>query len=244
MLKDEQDKIDSLPPDPGIPPISPIKALAYGPFAVASIGPNTFRTERGVPFLRAGQPVAARSQFRTLNLNAPVSQLALTNGLLDPSQPGFIQRGSIVPTAVTIPFSLSATTTSITITWPMWPIKRMAVAPPTNQPFVSGAFNQSTTIPAGSIAVTSLVAGTTYFFYGFWSEPAQAVGWVIGGTGSPAIAQTAQSDSLLQTQLAQNHVSFNILRYATPASGTTSATGGYSSGNPDITGGGRTYKVY
>src|SRR5713101_933958 len=57
----------------------------------------SYRIERGYPFIRGGQQVIANSQFRTLPLRVPVNQSAQVNGLLDPSSPGFAQRGSTVP---------------------------------------------------------------------------------------------------------------------------------------------------
>ena len=167
----------------------------------------------------------------------------VTNGHLDPSQPGFLQKGSNVPTFVTVAFTFNATsTTALTISWPATALRRA------NRQAVPG-LSSDTAIPAGSISITGLVANTQYFYYPFWSENAQIVGWAGAGNatsvGNPAIAQTLQSDIVLQAQAFQGFVpmSSGALTFTQPAAGTSTATGGYGSGNPGITGGGRQYKI-
>lgn len=222
--------------------------LAYGQQSGPVDTPYTYRLERGFPFVRAGSPVVVSSTFNTLRMNTgsavglhvPVNQNALTNGLVDPSKPGVLQRGSSVPTFATVPFTFNATsTTALSITWPAWPIKRA------NKTLT---FASDTTIPAGSIAITGLVANTQYFYYPFWSEAANVLGWAGAGNatsaGSPAIAQTTQSDATVQSAYYQGFVPLNVLTFTQPASGTNTATGGYGSSNPKITGGARGYNVY
>lgn len=222
---------------------SPVLKLAYGAGQAAVDTSYSFRMGRGTPFHRAGVTVTAKAQFKTLSLNAPVSQTALTTGLLDPSQPGFLQKGSNVPTFVTVAFTFNATsTTALTISWPATALRRANRQPALN-------ISSDTAIPAGSIALTGLTANTQYFYYPFWSEAAMVVGWAGAGNGtsagSPAIAQTAQSDVVLQAQAYQGYVplSSGALTFTQPNAGTLSQTGGYASGNLNITGGGRQYTL-
>jgi len=241
-----------IPQEPA-PPVSQriTHQMAYGGEPVGTDTTYSYRLERGFPFARAGSPVTVASQFKSLGLNAgtavglhvPVNQNALTSGQLDPSKPGFLQVGSNVPTFITMPFTLNSTsTTTITISWPATPIRRGSR---TTIPF----FSSDTAIPAGSILITTLVANTQYFFYPFWSEKAKILGWGGAGNatsaGTPAIAQTVQSDLVLQQQSYQGFVPLNTLAWTTPAAGTKTATGGYSAaGVPDTpTGGGRSYRI-
>lgn len=242
--------IPKLPPEPARPTKKGVAlSLAYGSSSGVVDTPFSYRVERGFPFQRAGQPVTVSSTFNTLRSNTgsavglhqPVNQNALTNGLLDPSKAGFLQQGSNVPTFITVPFTFNATsTTALTITWPATALRR---ANRTVQ------VSSDTAIPAGSISLTGLTTSTQYFFYPFWSEAAKVVGWAGAGNatsaGSPAIAQTAQSDAVLQAQSFQGFVPMNTLAFTMPASGTKSVTGGYSaSGVPDtVTGGARSYRL-
>lgn len=241
-------KVPEIPPEP---PIRPRMAgnLAYGSSSGVVDTPFSYRVERGFPFFRAGAPVVVSSTFNTLKSNTgtsiglhqPVNQDALTGGLLDPSKQGFLQLGSNVPTFVTVPFTFNATsTTALTISWPATPLRR---ANRTVQ------VSSDTAIPAGTISLTGLTTSTQYFFYPFWSEVAKVVGWGGAGNatsaGSPAIAQTVQSDGVLQSQSFQGFVPMNTLAFTMPGAGTKTVTGGYSSsGVPDtVTGGGRSYRV-
>ena len=223
--------------------------LAYGKPGGASVETAyTYRLERGFPFVRAGKAVVVSSTFNALRsntgsavgLHAPVNQSALTGGLVDPSKPGVLQLGSSVPTFVTVPFTFNATsTTALTISWPAWPIKRA------NKTLTTAS---DTTIPAGSISITGLTAAVQYWYLPFWSEAAKVLGWAGAGNstsaGSPAIAQTVQSDATVQAAYYQGFVPLNVLTFTQPAAGSSTATGGYGSGNPNITGGGRGYKIY
>lgn len=235
-------------PTPDAPVRKPVAArLAYGG---GSQPDNMFsyRVERGFPFQRAGTPVTVSSTFNSLKANSgsavglhgPVNQDALTDGLVDPSRPGFTQKGSNVPTFVTVAFTFNATSpTALTISWPATAIRRA------NRTLT---FSADTAIPAGSISITGLTANTTYYYYPYWSEGAQTLGWAGAGNatsaGDPAIAQTLQTDAVLQFASFQGFVPINTLQYTQPAAGTSTATGGYASGNPNITGGGRSYRFF
>ncbi len=225
-----------------------LKHLAYGSSSGVVDTPYTYRIERGFPFQRAGSPVVVSSTFQTLRSNTgsavgfhqPVNQNALTNGLLDPSKPGFLQVGSNVPTFVTVAFTFNATSpTALTISWPATALRRA------NRTIQTSS---DTAIPAGTISLTGLTTSVTYWYYPFWSEAAKLVGWAGAGNGtsagSPAIAQTAQSDLVLQSQSYQGFVPLNVLSFAQPGAGSNSQTGGYGSGNPGITGGGRSYRLF
>jgi hypothetical protein len=233
-------------PTPNVPTRKPIaQTLAYG----GKTWPDdlSFRVQSTFPLQRAGQAVVISSRFNTLRnsagsglgLHVPVNQNALTNGLVDPSQVGFVQKGSNVPTFVTVAFTFNATsTTALTISWPATALRRA------NRTLI---VSNDTAIPAGSISITGLVANTAYFYYPYWSEGAQAVGWAGAGSatsvGSPAIAQTVQSDAVLQFASFQGFVPLNTLQFTQPNAGTSTLTGGYASGNPNITGGGRSYRI-
>lgn len=237
-----------LPPDPAKPMSQRIvSALAYGSNLGVTDSPYSYRLERGFPFQRAGKPVTVSSTFNTLRMNTgsavglhqPVNQNALTGGLLDPSKSGFLQLGSNVPTFVTVAFTFNATsTTALTISWPATALRRA------NRTVTTSS---DTAIPAGSVSITSLTANTQYFFYPYWSESAKVVGWSGAGNassaGSPAIAQTSQSDAVLQFASFQGFVPLNTLTFTMPNSGTLSQTGGYASGFPNLTGGGRSYRI-
>jgi hypothetical protein len=207
----------------------------------------SYRLSRGFPFQRAGQPVAVSATFNSLKLNTgsavglhgPVNQSALSDGLVDPARPGFAQKGSNVPTFVTVAFTFNAgSPTTLTISWPATALRRA------NRTLVTSG---DTAVPAGSISITGLTANTTYWYYPFWSEAAQVVGWAGAGNstsaGSPAIAQTLQTDAVLQFASFQGFVPLNTLEFTQPAAGASTATGGYTC-NLNITGGGRSYKIF
>lgn len=241
-----QPKDIHVPPPPIVQPIA--KQMAYGSAPGPVDTPYTYRLERGFPFQRRGQPVVVSSTFKTLagtsgsavGLNAPVKQSALTNGLVDPSKSGFSQLGSNVPTFVTVAFTFNAgSPTTLTISWPATAIRRA------NRTI---SFSADTAIPAGSIAITGLTAATKYWWYPFWSETAKVLGWGGAGNatsaGAPAIAQTVQADTTVQAAFFQGFVPLNVLTFSQPAAGASTLTGGYASGNPGITGGGRGYNIY
>jgi len=235
-------------PEPPIRVVGILK-LAYGGSSTVKDTPYTYRVERGFPFQRAGAPVVVSSTFNALKMNGgsavglhqPVNQNALTDGQLDPSKPGFLQKGSNVPTFVTVAFTFNATTTTLTISWPATALRRGSKQPIYN-------ISSDTAIPAGSISITGLTAGTTYYYYPYWSEAASMVGWAGAGNatsaGSPAIAQTLQTDFVLQQQSYQGFVPLNTLSFTQPAAVPVVQTGGYASGFPNITGGARSYKAF
>src|SRR5215831_18948361 len=232
---------------PEKPPLIPdakrmnaIQLLAYGMKLGKTDVPVTYRVERGFPFQRAGKSVTVSSTFNSLKLttgssvglHSPVNQNALSDGLVDPAKAGFSQKGSNVPTFITIAFTFNAgSPTTLTISWPATALRR---ANRTLQ------VSSDTAIPAGSIAITGLTANTTYWYYPFWSEVAQVLGWAGAGNansaGTPAIAQKSQTDIVLQQASYQGFVPINTLQYTQPAAGATTATGGYASGNINITG--------
>jgi hypothetical protein len=217
------------------------KLMAYGGGNSQPSQPfEVYRLRRGFPFQRAGGPVTVASTFQSLSLSTgsavglhqPVNQNALTNGLLDPSKSGFLQKGSNVQALITIPFTFNATsTTALTISWPATALRRA------NRTLL---VSFDTAIPAGSISITGLVANIKYYFYPYWSENSKVVGWAGAGgslsAGSPAIAQTAQSDVTLQQQNYQGFRPLNVCNFTMPAAGTLSQTGGYGTGLPNLSG--------
>lgn len=224
-----------------------IKNLAYGSTPGTEDNAHEFQTVRAFPNQRAGVQLSVNSTFKALNINTgsaiglhqPVDMSALTNGQLDPSKSGFLQKGSNVSTFVTVAFTFNATSpTALTISWPATALRRA------NRTLTASS---DTAIPAGSISITGLVASTTYYGYPFWSENASMLGWAGAGNatsaGSPAILQTAQSDVVLQQQSFQGFVPINTLQFTMPAMGALSQTGGYGTNFPNLTGGGRNYRI-
>src|SRR5208282_4812273 len=82
---------------------------------------------------------------------------ALTSGQIDPTKSGVLMKGSVPPTWSGA-FTYVSTTSSITWSWSGLTIFR--------------ADGTTTAIPNGSVAVTALTAGTTYYFYPCWDETA------------------------------------------------------------------------
>jgi hypothetical protein len=141
----------------------------------------------------------------------PPGTIATTN----PSQTQFLAKGSVPPTW-NPQFSYNATPTAITWSWVNMQILR-----------ADGTY---TTIPDGTVTISSLVASTTYYFYPYWDETAQALLWVGSGRGTPAFAQSARTNTAAQSQALQGLVplSAGAMAAATPASGTSGGTGGGS----------------
>jgi hypothetical protein len=138
---------------------------------------------------------------------------ALTAGQVDPTKPGVLMKGSVPPTwsgALTY----ASTTSSITWFWSGLAVSR--------------ADGSTTAIPAGSLAINGLASGTTYYFYPYWDESASALNWVAGGSGAPANAQPAKTNSAAQQQALQNRIPLS--QGAMVAATTTSGTGGGSGG--------------
>jgi hypothetical protein len=144
---------------------------------------------------------------------ARVSSGALTANKIDPTKTGVLMKGS-VPPAWSGAFTYVSTTSSITWSWSSLTINR--------------ADGTSTAVPNGSLAVSGLTAGATYYFYPYWDETAVAIGWVAAGSGSPANAQSAKTNSAAQQQGLQGRIPLS--QGAMIAATTTSGTGGGSGG--------------
>jgi hypothetical protein len=138
---------------------------------------------------------------------------ALTQGKVDPTKPGVLMKGSVPPTWSGT-FTYLSTTSSITWSWTGLSIYR--------------ADGSTTPVPDESLAITGLSAGATYYFYPYWDDTAAEINWVQGGTGSPASAQTAKTNSAAQRQALQGYVPLS--QGAIMAATTTSGTGGGSGG--------------
>ena len=146
---------------------------------------------------------------------ARVASAALTAGKVDPSKSGVLMKGS-VPPAWSGAFTYASTTSGITWSWSGLAIYR--------------ADGGATQVPNGSLAVAGLAAATTYYFYPYWDETLAAIGWVTGGTGSPASAQTAKTNAAAQQQSLQGRIplSQGAMIAATTASGAGGGSGGGS----------------
>jgi hypothetical protein len=146
---------------------------------------------------------------------ARVASGALTAGNVDPSKAGVLMKGSVPPTWSGA-FTYASTTSSLTWSWSGLSIYR--------------ADGRSTAVPNSSVAVTGLAAATTYYFYPYWDDAAAALGWVAGGSGAPANAQTAKTNPAAQQQALQGRVplSQGAMVAATTASGTGGGSGGGS----------------
>ncbi|HVB87446.1 MAG TPA: hypothetical protein VNK23_12370, partial [Candidatus Dormibacteraeota bacterium] len=105
---------------------------------------------------------------------ARVSSGALTAGKVDPSKSGVLMKGSVPPTWSGA-FTYVSTASSLTWSWSGLSICR--------------ADGTATAIQNGSVGVTGLAPGTTYYFYPYWDDGAGAIGWVAGASGAPSYAQ-------------------------------------------------------
>lgn len=167
--------------------------------AGASLGPN--------------QGWSLDSQITDGNDYARVVSGALTAGQIDPSKSGVLMKGSVPPTWSGA-FTYVSTTSSITWSWSGLTIFR--------------ADGTATAVANGSVALGGLTAGTTYYFYPYWDDGASSLGWVAGGVGSVAYAQSAKTNSAAQQQALQGRVPLS--QGAITAATTTSGTGGGSGG--------------
>ncbi len=169
--------------------------------AEASLGPN--------------QGWSIDDQITDGSLFARVTSSALTAGKVDPTKSGVLMKGSVPPTW-SGSFTYVSTTSSITWSWSALTILR--------------ADGSSTAIPNGSLAITGLTAGTTYYFYPYWDDVALAIGWVSGGAGSPPSAQPAKTNTAAQDQSLQTRVplSQGAMFAATTSSGIGGGSGGGS----------------
>jgi len=148
---------------------------------------------------------------------ARVSTNALTSNDVDPSKSGVLAKGSVPPTWSGA-FTYASTPTSLTWSWSALTIYR--------------ADGSTTPIPDNSLAITGLTAGTTYYFYPYWDESVSALNWVAGGSGAPANAQTAKTNTAAQQQSLRSRIplSQGAMIAATPSSGSGGGSGG-GSGN-------------
>ncbi|MGC1107198.1 MAG: Hint domain-containing protein [Candidatus Acidiferrales bacterium] len=146
---------------------------------------------------------------------ARVSSDALTLNDVDPTKPGVLMKGSVPPTWSGA-FTYASTTSSITWSWSGLTIFR--------------ADGTTTQIANGSLAVSSLTAATTYFFYPYWDETQLALLFVAGGAGNPANAQAAKTITAAQQQALQGRIplSAGAMTAATTASGSGGGSGGGS----------------
>lgn len=95
---------------------------------------------------------------------ARVKSTALTSGNIDPTRPGVLMKGSIPP-SLNGGFTDTATTTSITWSWPA-------------NTAVYRADGTVTVIGSGSQAITGLVSGRAYYFYPVYNEAAAALKFI------------------------------------------------------------------
>jgi hypothetical protein len=147
-----------------------------------------------------------------------VNQSGLTSGSIDPSKTGVLAKGS-TPSSLTSGFTYTSTTTSVTISWSGLTIYR--------------ADGTTTAITNSSVLITGLTASTTYRIYPYFDDTVSALSFVTGGVGSPAICQTAGSNTISQAQNLQSRVPLSAssgFTVATPASGSSGGSGG-GSGN-------------
>lgn len=146
---------------------------------------------------------------------ARVSSDALTANAVDPAKPGVLMNGSVPPTWSGA-FTYASTTSSITWSWSGLAILR--------------ADGTQTQIANGTLAIASLAAATTYFFYPYWDETQRAIVFVAGGAGNPTNAHTAKTIAIAQQQALQNRIplSAGAMSAATTASGTGGGSGGGS----------------
>jgi hypothetical protein len=95
-----------------------------------------------------GAPSSARLRANGIDVINP-------DGQIDISTNAILPKGSIAGVA-TQPFSYTATTTSVTLTWTGMTISRLD--------------GTTTAIPDGNQTITGLTAGQTYDFYPYWDE--------------------------------------------------------------------------
>jgi hypothetical protein len=147
---------------------------------------------------------------------ARVASSALTANQIDPSRPGVLMKGSVAP-SWSGAFSYASTPSTITWSWTGLTILR--------------ADGQTTSIPNGSLVISGLSAGATYYFYPYWDEAAKSIAWVTGNAGSagsPASAQTAKTNLAAQAQALQARIP--LAQGAMIAATTTSGAGGGTGG--------------
>jgi hypothetical protein len=149
---------------------------------------------------------------------ARVSTGATTAGKIDPTKTGVLMRGSLPPTWSGA-FTYVSTTSSITWSWSSMTIAR--------------ADGTTTSVANGSLAVTGLAPATTYYFYPYWDETGNVIGWVgasASSAGTPADAYTAKTNVAAQQQSLQGRIplSQGAMMAATTSTGTGGGSGGGS----------------
>ena len=96
---------------------------------------------------------------------------------------------------------------------------------------IARADGTTTTVANGSLTVSGLAPGTTYYFYPYWDETALTIGWVGGialSAGTPANGFSAKTNAAAQQQALQGRIPLS--QGAMIAATTTSGTGGGSGG--------------
>ncbi|HTV60377.1 MAG TPA: Hint domain-containing protein [Verrucomicrobiae bacterium] len=146
---------------------------------------------------------------------ARVASNALTSNNVDPAKPGVLMHGSLPPT-FSGSFTYVSTTTTITWSWSGLEILR--------------ADGTATSVPNGSLGVSGLASGSSFYFYPYWDDVAGALGWIGGGSGSPANALAAKTNVAAQQQSLQGRIplSQGAMLAATTSSGTGGGSGGGS----------------
>ncbi len=147
---------------------------------------------------------------------ARVASSALTNNQVDPTKTGVMMRGSVPPTW-SGSFTYASTPNSIAWSWSAMTIAR--------------ADGTTTTAGRGTVNVTGLAAGATYYFYPYWDESRMALGFVgaiASSAGSPANAFTAKTNAAAQQQALQGRIPLS--QGAMIAATTTTGAGGGSGG--------------
>ena len=145
-----------------------------------------------------------------------VSSGATTAGKIDPTKSGVLMKGSVPPTWSGA-FTYVSATATITWSWSALTIAR--------------ADGTTTAVANGSLTVTGLTPGTTYYFYPYWDDSALALAWVGGlasSAGTPANAFTAKTNTAAQQQSLQGLIPLS--QGAMTAATTTSGAGGGSGG--------------
>ena len=145
-----------------------------------------------------------------------VTSGAVTAGKIDPTKTGVLMKGSVPPTWSGA-FTYVSATSTIAWSWSALAIAR--------------ADGTTTAVANGSLTVTGLTPGTTYYFYPYWDDSALALAWVGGlasSAGTPANAFTAKTNTAAQQQSLQGLIPLS--QGAMIAATTTSGAGGGSGG--------------
>lgn len=147
------------------------------------------------------------------------------SGQLDPATTAMAARGGRVP-VWSNGFVYNSTTTSITWYWD---------GTHGSSPITIRKDDNTVLGPiSGNLTVTGLTAGVTYYFYPFYDEVSQGLGFVASqdGSGSTGQAFVIPALDLAQAQGLQHHIplSSGPMTAATPSSGTGSGTGGGRNG--------------